>query len=232
MYLFHGKQTDWGDITLKRARKKGRLCPIGTYHTRETTTIKDLARLIPYLRSLRWRYAGGALFLLATNGFALLIPWFMKLAVEALQTPASARFSAPTCSLIIVLLAALHCVTRVYSRTLTLNAARIIEYRIRDDLFRSLLSLDLPFFSASRTGDILSRFSNDLTNVRMLTGFGAMNAMNTVILYTAAVTLMLRIHPWLTVCAIAPLPLMVLLVKRSAIVCSSAPWRRRWSWPG
>jgi ATP-binding cassette subfamily B protein len=137
----------------------------------------------------------------------------MKLAVEALQTPASARFSASTCSLIIVLLAALHCITRVYSRTLTLNAARIIEYRIRDDLFRSLLSLDLPFFSASRTGDILSRFSNDLTNVRMLTGFGAMNAMNTVILYTAAVTLMLRIHPWLTVCAIAPLPLMVLLVK-------------------
>lgn len=138
----------------------------------------------------------------------------MKLAVEALQNPAGARFSAAECALIIVLLAALHCFTRIYSRTLILNAARVMEYRLRQDLFRRLLLLDLPFFSGSRTGDILSRFSNDLTNVRMLTGFGVMSAMNTLILYAAAVTLMLRIHPWLTLCAIAPFPLMVLLVKR------------------
>jgi ATP-binding cassette, subfamily B, multidrug efflux pump len=138
----------------------------------------------------------------------------MKLAVDALQKPAAARFPASTCALIIILLAVVHCITRIYSRTLILNAARIIEYQIRDDLFRRLLLLDLPFFSGSRTGDILSRFSNDLTNVRMLTGFGAMNAINTVILYTATVTLMLRIHPWLTVCAVAPLPLMVLVVKK------------------
>jgi ATP-binding cassette subfamily B protein len=72
----------------------------------------------------------------------------------------------------------------------------------------------LSFFSASRTGDILSRFTNDLTNVRMLTGFGAMSAMNSVIIYIAAVTLMVRIHPWLTICSIAPFPVMVLIVKK------------------
>jgi len=183
-------------------------------HAPGSTTIKDLARLIPYIRSLSRRYVGGSLFLLATNGFALLIPWFMKLAVDALRQPASARFSASTCALIIILLAVVHCITRIYSRTLILNAARIIEFQIREDLFRRLLLLDLPFFSGSRTGDILSRFSNDLTNVRMLTGFGAMSAVNTVILYAATVTLMLRIHPWLTLCAIVPFPLMVLVVKK------------------
>lgn len=138
----------------------------------------------------------------------------MKLAVEALQNPAAARYSAATCALVIAGLALGHCVIRIYSRTLVLNAARIIEYRIREELFQRLLLLDLPFFSASRTGDILSRFANDLTNVRMLAGFGAMSAMNTLILYGAAVTLMWRIHPWLTLCAVAPFPLMVLLVKR------------------
>jgi ATP-binding cassette subfamily B protein len=138
----------------------------------------------------------------------------MKLAVEALQSPASARFSATACALVIVTLAVAHCVTRIYSRTLILNAARIIEYRIREELFQRLLLLDLPFFSGSRTGDIISRFANDLTNVRMLTGFGAMSAMNTLILYGAAVTLMWRIHPWLTLCAVVPFPLMVLLVKK------------------
>ncbi|WP_246166921.1 ABC transporter ATP-binding protein [Oryzomonas japonica] len=149
-----------------------------------------------------------------TNSFALLIPWFMKLAVEGLQHPAAARLSPAACAAVIVALAVAHCITRIFSRTLILNAARIIEFRIRNDLFRRLMLLDLQYFSSSRTGDILSRFSNDLTNVRMLTGFGAMSAVNTVILYLAAVTLMVRIQPWLTLWAILPFPLMVLVVKR------------------
>jgi ATP-binding cassette subfamily B multidrug efflux pump len=166
------------------------------------------------MTSLRWQYAGGAVFLLLTNAFALLIPWFMKLAVEALQHPASAKISSANCAMAIAFLAVLHCVTRIFSRTLTLNAARIIEFRIRNDLFSRLMTLDLGYFSSSRSGDILSRFSNDLTNVRMLTGFGAMSAINTVIIYIATVTMMLRIHPWLTFWAILPFPVMVLIVKK------------------
>ncbi len=138
----------------------------------------------------------------------------MKLAIEALQHPLEARLSPAACALIIVILAALHCVTRIFSRTLSLNAARIIEFRIRNDLFQRLTRLDLGYFSTSRSGDILSRFSNDLTNVRMLTGFGVMSAINTLLVYCAAVTMMLRIHPWLTFWAIVPFPLMVLTVKK------------------
>ena len=138
----------------------------------------------------------------------------MKLAVEALQHPLETRLSPSTCALIIALLAVLHCVTRIFSRTLILNAARIIEFRIRDDMFNRLMMLDLGYFSSSRSGDILSRFSNDLTNVRMLTGFGAMSIINTVIIYSATVTMMLKIHPWLTFWAILPFPLMMLIVKK------------------
>jgi ATP-binding cassette subfamily B protein len=153
-------------------------------------------------------------FLLLTNTFALLIPWFMKLAVEALQHPLGAHISPVACALIIGLLAVLHCITRIFSRTLILNAARIIEFRIRNDLFHRLTQLDLGYFSSSRSGDILSRFSNDLTNVRMLTGFGSMSAINTLLVYSAAVTMMIRIHPWLTFWAIFPFPIMVLIVKK------------------
>ena len=163
---------------------------------------------------LVWRYIGGAAFLLATNAFALFIPWFLKLAVEGLQNPGSGRFSPGACALIIVFLAIGHCITRIFSRTLILNAARVIEFRIREELFQRLLLLDLSFFSSTRTGDVLSRFSNDLTNVRMLTGFGIMSALNTLILYLAAITLLWRIHPWLTIYAVAPFPVMVLVVKK------------------
>lgn len=154
------------------------------------------------------------MFLLFTNAFALLIPWFMKLAMEALQHPFGARFSPADCALIITVLALLHCITRIFSRTLILNGARLIEFRIRNDMFRRLTQLDTGYFSGSRSGDILSRFSNDLTNVRMLTGFGSMSIINTLLVYSAAVTMMTRIHPWLTFWAIAPLPLMVFVVKK------------------
>lgn len=138
----------------------------------------------------------------------------MKLAVEALQNPVTAMISPAACALTIAVLALLHCITRIFSRTLILNAARHIEFRIRDDLFRQLMRLDLGYFSVSRSGDIISRFSNDLTNVRMLAGFGAMSGINTLIIYLAAVTMMMRVHPWLTFWAILPFPLMVLTVKK------------------
>jgi ATP-binding cassette subfamily B protein len=138
----------------------------------------------------------------------------MKLAVEGLQYPSTSRLAPAHCALIIALLAGLHCITRIFSRTLVLNAARIIEFRIRNDMFSRLMKLDLGYYSSSRSGDILSRFSNDLTNVRMLSGFGVMSIINAAIIYTATITMMVKIHPWLTFWAILPFPLMVLTVKK------------------
>jgi len=177
------------------------------------SVINNLRPLVNYICCQWAHYAGGTVFLLVTNGFALLIPWFMKLAVEALQHPETARFSATHCAFVIILLAVAHCLTRILSRTLILNAARLIEFRMREDLFSRLLLQDQLFFHTSRTGDILSRFSNDLTNVRMLTGFGLLSSANAVIVYIAAIALMMRINPWLTVYAVMPFPLMVIVVR-------------------
>lgn len=138
----------------------------------------------------------------------------MKLAIEALQHPLGSRLPAAACAGGIIALALIHCITRILSRTLILNAARIIEFRIRDNLFNHLTRLDLSYFSTSRSGDMLSRFSNDLTNVRMLTGFGLMSLINTFLIYCSAVTMMFRIHPGLTFWAVVPFPVMIFIVKK------------------
>ncbi len=114
----------------------------------------------------------------------------------------------------IVGVALAHGIVRIYSRTHILHAGRHIEYAVREDLYAKLISLDLPYFTGERTGDILSRFSNDLTNVRMLLGFGVLNVINTVIVYLSVVFLMASISPVLTFYAVLPYPLMILLVKR------------------
>lgn len=176
--------------------------------------INELKKLYPYVRDCRSAYMAGFLFLLSTNGMALLIPWLIKLAVDGMQDPAAAAHSPAWYAAAIIAAAAGQGITRIFSRTRILHAGRTIEYLIRQDLYKRLISLDLPFFSSERTGDLLSRFANDLTNLRMLLGFGLLNIMNTAILYSSALYLMVRISPSLAAVAIIPFPLMILLIKR------------------
>lgn len=149
---------------------------------------------------------------------ALLIPWLIKLAVDGARDPAAASHSPGWYAAAIIAAAAGQGTARIFSRTRILHAGRTIEYRIRQDLYSRLLSLDLPFFSSERTGDLLSRFANDLTNLRMLLGFGLLNVMNTAILYSSALYLMTRISFSLAIIAIIPFPLMVLFIKRMSAV--------------
>ena len=116
----------------------------------------------------------------------------------------------------------MHGIIRIFSRTTLLHTARRIEYKIRDDLYARLLALDLHYFNKERTGDLMSRFANDLTNVRMLLGFGVLNVINTTLIYLVALTLMVRLSPLLTVLAILPFPVMIFVVKR----LSAAMFRR------
>lgn len=176
-----------------------------------TTAFTPLA---PYLAG-RWRaYAAGLFWLLLTNGFALAIPWLMKQGIDTLSHPDPTLWSTRSYAAAIIVAALCHGGARVLSRTTLLHAARGIEFEIRETLFETLLHLDPPFFTRERTGDLISRFTNDLTNIRMLVGFGALNILNTAILTVSALTLMIRISPLLTVAVLFPFPLMILVVKR------------------
>ncbi|UFS72211.1 ABC transporter ATP-binding protein/permease [Geomonas sp. RF6] len=166
------------------------------------------------MRTCSGAYIGGAFLLVGTNLCGLAIPWLLKLAIENLQHPTPGSFSSAQFAAIIAGTAIVQGVVRVFSRTTMLNAGRRIEYLLREELYAKLLTLDRLYFSSWRTGDILSRLANDLTNVRMLVGFGILSLINTFVIYTCAIFLMTRISPFLTVCAIVPFPVMILLVKR------------------
>lgn len=190
--------------------------------TPERCPISDLHRLFGYIRTCRGSYLLGALWLVGTNVFALAIPWLLKLAIESLQHPAHAAHPPLYYALLIAIAALLQGIIRILSRTTLLNAGRRIEYSIREDLYGRLVVLDLPWFDRGRTGDIISRFSNDLTNIRMLLGFGILNIINTTIVYLAAIALMVRISHFLTLCAVIPFPITLFVVKR----ISAAMYRR------
>jgi ATP-binding cassette subfamily B protein len=79
-------------------------------------------------------------------------------------------------------------------RTL-IGMSREVEYELRNDVFRHLTRLAPSYFQRHRTGDIMSRATNDLSNVRMVLGPGIMYAANTGVTFVATLAFMVRISP-------------------------------------
>jgi len=104
-------------------------------------------------------------------------------------------------------------VVRFYSRTLVFNAAREIEYEIRNDIFAHLEKLPQSFYARWRTGDIMSRCVNDINAVRLLLGVGLLNIVQTPILYIATISMMMSINVVVTLVVLAPYPLFILIAR-------------------
>ena len=98
-------------------------------------------------------------------------------------------------------------------RRLIIGVSRDIEYELRNDLFQHLETLPASFYQTNRTGDLMSRATNDLSNVRMLLGPGIMYTANTVVVTAFAGVLMLRIDWRLTLLALLPLPVVSASVR-------------------
>jgi ATP-binding cassette subfamily B protein len=103
--------------------------------------------------------------------------------------------------------------TRILSRLRFLQTARLIEIDLRRDLLSALLQRDAAFFDRQRTGDLLSRFTSDLANVRMFAGFGLLTLLNTALIYLLTISVLFYLSPGLTLIALGPYLLMLLLVK-------------------
>lgn len=104
-------------------------------------------------------------------------------------------------------------VIRVLSRVAIFNAGRIGEYELRRGLLTRLQALGPSFYSRMSTGEIMSRATNDLGQVRLLLGFGVLNAINTLFALISALSVMLPLSPRLTLAAMAPLPILMLVTR-------------------
>ena len=104
-------------------------------------------------------------------------------------------------------------VARVLSRLTIFNAGRYAEYELRTALLHHLHRLGPSFYRRMSTGDIMSRVTNDLQQVRGLLGFGVLNLFNTSFGLVSALAVMLRFSVKLTVASLAPLPLLLIVMR-------------------
>ena len=97
-------------------------------------------------------------------------------------------------------------VFRFYTRRILIGASRHIEYDMRNDFYAHLEKLPLSYFQSHRTGELMSRATNDLNAVRMMVGPAVMYSASTILGFVASLALMLSIDLRLTLVALIPLP--------------------------
>jgi ATP-binding cassette subfamily B protein len=174
-----------------------------------------MSRLWSYLKRYRGRYAFGLVCLLATGSLAMTIPYLLKRAVDTIAAGGSLG-RVGGIALLMIGIALVQAVARTFSRFVIFNVGRDIEYDLRNDLFAHLERLPLAYYQSQQTGDLMSRLVNDITAIRMLLGVGFLNLINTPIYYVYAVSIMASLDWRLTLAALVPYPLVLLIVKRTS----------------
>lgn len=174
---------------------------------------RALFRLIPYLKRYRRRILAGTLMVLLTNLAAVLAPWVLKNAIDALQAGQVDTRTLVYFALVITALSIIEGIFRYLMRRILIGVSRYIEYDLRNDLFTHLQKMAAPFFQRHSTGDIMARATNDLSAVRSVLGPGIMYSINTAFTTVMAVTLLVSISPRLAVITLIPLIAVSLSVK-------------------
>jgi len=169
-------------------------------------------RLLQYVAKHRRSFLLGFACVVVANLLTLAGPWVVKYAIDDLQSSLTLgkvrQYAAAL--LVLSMFAGLF---RFLMRRIIIGASRDFEYDLRNDFFASLQRMHLGYFQHTRTGDLMSRATNDLSAVRMMIGPAVMYSSSTGLTFVVAIGLMLSIHPWLTLLALVPLPFVSIVVK-------------------
>ena len=114
---------------------------------------------------------------------------------------------------LLLLIAGLAGYFRYQMRRIVISASRGVEYDLRNDFFAHLERLPMSFFQQNRTGDLMSRATNDLSSVRMMIGPAIMYLANTLITAVVSLSLMFSLDVRLTLIVLLPLPIVSFTVK-------------------
>lgn len=175
--------------------------------------MQQLRTVAPYFRPYRRILAWGLALVVVANAFTLASPYALKLAIDGLAgedgsvAPNAAR-NAGLYALLIVAMALAGGAARYGMREIMNGVSRRIEVDLRNDFLRHLLRLDAGFYGRTRTGDLMSRATNDTLAVRQAAGPAVMYSANTIVNFAFGLALMAVIDLGLTLAVMAPLVLL------------------------
>jgi ATP-binding cassette subfamily B protein len=148
--------------------------------------------------------AAGLLLVVISNAFGILTPHLIGVTIDALGAPGITGRRIAGYAAAIILAALLAGAGRYGMRELLNGISRHVETDLRQRFFEHLLRLDATFYGGTRTGDLMSRATNDTSAVRMAAGPAVMYLVNTIVMTAFSLVFMIRISPHLTLISLLP----------------------------
>ena len=174
--------------------------------------LKTYRSLGPYLKKQRLFYIFGILALLITAGGQIIIPQFIRRAVDLITTGDFTLGGVLIIVLGMIGTALGISVFRYAWRFFIQSASRNIEAELREDYFANLLKLSSGFFGRYKTGDLMARATNDMRAVRMATSMALVAAVDGIFMTAGILILLFIQYPRLTLFTIIPLPFITFLL--------------------
>ena len=165
-----------------------------------------------YLRPHRRTVLLGAIALVVVNVLRVTIPMEVRSVVDELQEGFSYA-GVLRQAVWVVLLASTMGVIRLASRQLIFGVGRQVEVDLRQRLFEHMLRQEPDWIQIKGSGEVISRATSDVENIRRLLGFAILSLTNTLLAYALTLPAMLAIDPWLTLAAVGLYPVMLSTVR-------------------
>ena len=170
------------------------------------------ARLFSYVLRYRRSFLLGLGCVVVTTAVRLVAPQVLRYAIDSLTKGVTIGKLAAYGSLLLGI-GLVGGYFRFLMRRILTGVSRDIEYDMRNEFFAHLQTLPASYFQANRTGDLMSRATNDLNAVRMMIGPSVMYSADTILTFVVALVLMIAIDWRLTLVALVPLPCVSISVK-------------------
>jgi ATP-binding cassette subfamily B multidrug efflux pump len=174
--------------------------------------LSQLRTLFPYLIRYRWRYGGGFAALVLKNATAAAIPLVIRFTID-FMTESFTMQSLFQLAGLLLSLALMKGVFQYWMRWTLIGISRDIEYDMNNDVFGHLMRLPQRFFNSYRTGDLMSRATNDMNAVRLLLGPGIMYTADVVLTFLVVLAVMSSTDWRLTCFVFLPIPLVSFTVS-------------------
>lgn len=183
--------------------------------------MKSLSHLNKYLFKYKWRLLLGVLFIALSNYFGVQMTLKVKDAVNDFMGELKANQTFNAVLMLSLNLAGLYLLFSIakgfflfLTRQMIIIVSRLIEFDLKNEIYEQYQRLDYAFYKKNRTGDLMNRISEDVSQVRMYLGPGLMYTINLVVLSILSITAMMQINVTLTLIVLAPLPVMSILIYR------------------
>ena len=182
--------------------------------------MKELQYLNKYLYTYRKKLLIGVFITIIARIFSLFTPRLVGNSITAIeqflkQTNQDSDVLGKTLLFNITLIITASLVSGFFTflmRQTIINVSRYIEYDLKNEVYQHYQVLCSTFYKKNRTGDLMSRISEDVSKVRMYFGPALMYSINTIALFVIVISYMVSIAPSLTLYTLLPLPVLSITI--------------------